>query len=444
MSDTAKPEDGTGTGGAGESGPRSLWRNADYVGWLTGNTLSSVGTSVSAIAYPLLVLSLTGSVSKAGLIGSANLIGILASALWGGALADRVSRRAILVVGPLLQAVTLGAVAWAVRADRVALPVLAGAALVSGLCSGVVLGASTPALRRVVSAEQLPAANGQAMARDMAAQLLGAPLGGWLFAVTRWLPFGADAVSFVCAALGALNIRRPLGPDRAEREQRGTTMLQDVGAGLAFVRDQPFLRFVVIMASVMNMVAQAFLLLLVALVRHRGGGATAVGVVTAMTVAGGLVGSVFAPAVARRFRPRPLLCSGVWVFTAGLVAAAAVPEWWQIAVVVCLAQVATVPVNIVLQSYVMRLVPDRLLGRVAAVNRFGAYALEWVGPLLAGLLAAVFGVAWGLAALLLVLVPLAVALMTSRALDVLAVPLDRVAELGSSVPEAEEAGAVGR
>jgi MFS family permease len=400
----------------------SLWRDSDYVGWWTGNTLSALGSSVSAIAYPLLVLSLTGSVTKAGLIGSANLVGILVTTLWGGALADRVSRRAILTVGPLAQAVVLAAVATVVRTDHAHVPLLVVAALLSGLCAGVILGASTPALARIVPKEQLPTANGQAMGRDMAAQLLGSPLGGILFAVARWFPFAADAVSFVFAAIGALNIRRPLGPDRSQ-EQPKTTMVRDVTDGIRFVRDQPFLRFVVVMAALLNMVGQAFLLLLIALVLHRGGGPTAIGVVSAMTVGGGLVGSLFAPAMARRFNARILLSVSIWTFTAGLAVTAVVPEVWQIGVVVCLAEVATVPVNVVLQTYVIQVVPDGLLGRVASVNRFGAYALEWTGPLIAGLLAFLFGVPGGVMALLIVMVPLAIALMVSRSLDILSTPI---------------------
>ncbi|WP_051450916.1 MFS transporter [Actinospica robiniae] len=404
----------------------SLWRDTDYVGWWTGNTLSALGTSVSAIAFPLLVLGITGSVTKAGLIGSANLIGILVTTLWGGALADRASRRAILITGPLVQAAVLAAVAILVHGGRTHLTLLVLAALASGLCSGVVLGASTPALRRIVPGDQLATANGQAMARDMGAQLLGSPLGGILFAAARWLPFGADALSFVFAALGALNIRKPLGPDRSQEPK--TTMTKDVAEGIRFVRNQPFLRFVVVMASVMNMLAQAFLLLLIALVRYRGGSSSAVGVVTAMTVAGALAGSFFAPALARRVKARLLLCAAVWSFTVGVALIAVVPAVWQMAVVVCLAQVAMVPVNVVLQTYVMQTVPDQLLGRVAAVNRFGAYALEWLGPLLAGALAALFGVSGGMMALLIVLIPLAVALMVSRSLDVLDEPVAAFAQ----------------
>lgn len=429
MSDTSPAPDQERDAPAADPAPvASLWRNGDYIGWWTGNTLSALGTSVSTIAYPLLVLDLTGSVGQAGLIGSAGLLGILVTALWGGVMADRVSRRAILIIGPFVQAATLLVVTGLIRADRAGLPVLMAAALLGGLVSGVVMAAGTPALRRIVTAEQLPTANGQAVSRDMIAQLLGAPLGGFLFGVARWLPFLADALSFVFAALGALNIRRPLGPDpRAEHAR--STVTKDIADGIRFVRDQPFLRFVVIMASVLNMIAQAFMLLLIALVAYRGGSPTAVGVVSGMTVAGALVGSVVAPLVAKRLDARTLLIAAIWAFTAGLAATALAPEVWQIAVIVCLAQVATVPLNVVLMTYVMQLVPDGLLGRVAAVNRFGAYGLEWLGPLLAGLLAWLFGVPGGMAALLIVMVPLAVTLMASRSLDILRTPITQVTAL---------------
>lgn len=408
--------------------PPQLWRNRDYAGWWAGNTLSALGTSVSTISYPLLVLATTGSASQAGLIGSANLFGITVTALYGGVLADRVSRRAILLIGPLVQAVVLVAVTVLVYGGHTAMAVLVASALISGLASGIVMAAGTPALRRIVPAEQLPAANGQAVSRDMIAQLLGAPLGGILFGLARWVPFLADAVSFLFAALGAANIRRPLGPER-DAAVAPNSVVKDIGDGLRFVRHQPFLRFVVLMASVLNMVAQAFTLLLIALVAHRGGSPATVGVVTGLLVAGALAGSVVGPTIARRLAGRTLLAGAIWLFAVCVAATALVPAIWAIGTIVFLAQLATVPINVVVMTYVMRLVPDSLLGRVAAVNRFGAYGLEWLGPLLAGLLVALFGASGGMLALLVLIVPLAVLLMISPALNILATPIERVAEI---------------
>jgi MFS family permease len=419
-----------GAAGPGRAGRRpSLWRSRDYVGWWAGNTVSAVGTSVSTFAYTLLVLYLTGSVAKAGLVGSSNLVGVLVTTLWGGALADRVSRRAILVIGPLVQAAIVALVAVLVGSGQARIPLLLAASLASGLSAGIVLGASTPALRRIVPKEQLPAANGQAMGRDMAAQLLGSPLGGLLFSVSRWFPFGADAVSFVFAALGALNIRRPLGPDRQDQSKGPVT--RDIAAGIAFVRGQPFLRFIVMLASLLNMIGQAFVLLLIALVRYRGGGPIEIGLVTSMTVAGGLAGSVLSPYIVAKIPARTVLYLAIWPFTAAFAIAAVVPQTWQIAIVVFLAEIAAVPVNVVIQSYVVRVVPDRLLGRVAAVNRFGAYGLEWLGPLLAGLLASLFGVPGGLTALLIIMIPIAITVHLTRALDILKTPLSQVTEINA-------------
>ncbi|NEE53657.1 MFS transporter, partial [Streptomyces sp. SID8455] len=67
-------------------------------------------------------------------------------------------------------------------------------------------------LRRIVPKEQIATATAQGMGRDMVAQLVGAPLGGLLYAMGRWIPFLFDAVSFLFVTLGSLLIRRPLGP----------------------------------------------------------------------------------------------------------------------------------------------------------------------------------------------------------------------------------------
>ena len=178
----------------------SLWRNFDYAAWWTGNTVSALGTGMSAFAYPLVVLYATGSVARAGVIGSANLIGMLISMLWGGALADRISRRAILVAGPIMEAIVLGCTAVLIGTHHVQLAVLVVAAALGGVVAAVVLGASSPALRRIVTADQLPTASAQGQARDMAVQMLAGPLSGFLLTVTRWLPFGLDAISYLFAS----------------------------------------------------------------------------------------------------------------------------------------------------------------------------------------------------------------------------------------------------
>jgi MFS family permease len=412
-----------------------LWANRDYRGWWTANTVSALGTSISNIAYPLLVLYSTGSVVRAGGITAVHMIGTLATTLYGGALADRVSRKAILVVGPLVQALALGTVALFVAAGHSPLWMLLGTALVSGLAAGITAGATNPALRRIVPKEQLGTATGQEMGRDAAAEFFGAPLGGMLFAVSRWIPFAADAVSFVVASLGAALIRRPLGPDASG--DKGS-VLGDIRAGVGLVRREPFLRFVVVWGSLLNVIAQGFALLFIALVRYRGGGPTTVGFVSSVALAGGIAGAVIAPVVLRSVRARLVLYVSAWSFVASFAVVALVPRPWQIGAVLLVAMLTMVPLNVVLESYLVRLVPDGYSGRVSAVTRFGGQALQWTGPLLAGVLAAVFGVPGGAFALIALTVPLALALHLTKALAVLDRPLATVEEI--AVPQPVPAG----
>jgi MFS family permease len=407
------------------SRPPSLWRDRDYVGWWTGNTVSALGTSVSTIAYPLLVLYTTGSVAKAGAISAASLFGGLLTMLWGGALADRVSRKAILGFGPLVQGAVLGGVAAVVAAGHVVIWFLVLAGLVSGMATGVVAGAGTPALRRIVPKEQLATATSQMMGRDLGADLAGAPLGGFLFAVAHALPFIGDAISYVFASLGALLIRRPLGPDRSDQQN---TMRQDIASGIAFVRRQPFVRFAVLWGSLINLISQAFTLLFIALIRYRGGGSTEVGVICSIALIGGVAGATAGPAIAQRIRPRLVIYVAAWAFTCAFALAAVFPRPWEVGAVVMVAMFTMVPLNVILQAYMVRVVPDEFSGRVAAAGRFGVGALEWTGPLVAGLLAAVFGVPGAVLALMVPMGLLALALHVTRSLTILDVPVGDVAE----------------
>lgn len=371
----------------------SLWHNRDYMGWWSSETVSAVGTSMSTIAFPLVVLYADGSVSHAGIISATAMVGLLLTTLWGGALADRVSRKMLMVLGPAVQCVAMAAAALLINGGHTSIALLSVTAFAGGLGSGIAKGATTPALRRIVPKEQLSRATAQEMGRDMAAELVGAPLGGVLFTVAAWVPFAADAASFVVSAAGALSIRRPLGPDRRSgtQDEPGGSVLGDIREGVRYVRRQPFLRFVVIWASALNLLAQAFALTFIILVQYRGGGPVAVGVVNSIALVGGVVGSVIGPVLLTRMRAATVLRAGVWLFAATFALVAVVPTWWWIGVVLAVAMIAVVPLNVVVETYVVRLVPDAMSGRVSAVNRFGAQGLAWLGPLLAGELAAWLG-----------------------------------------------------
>ncbi|MFI5691924.1 MFS transporter [Kribbella sp. NPDC051586] len=411
------------------SGSSSLWRNRDYLSWWTGTALSVLGSNVTLVAFPLLVVFGAGSVAAAGVIGAAGRIGGLITTLWGGALADRVSRRLILVVVPLVQAILMAGVAVSVASGHVRLLLLGGIGLVNGLLSGVLSGAELPALRRIVPREQFAARAAQEQGLHQAAQLIASPLSAILYTAARWLPFGFDAVTFLLGSFFSALIRRPLGPDRAAPGEQKPSFLADVRAGLRVVRREPFLRYSMLWVAVTNMVGNSFLLLLIVLLRDRGAGPRTVGFTNSIVLVGGLIGAVVAGWILRRVRPRTVFLIGGWVYVMTLALAAVAPEPWQITVAAALFVFASVPTVSVWEAYVASLVPDAYVGRVGSVANFSAQSLVWLGMILVGVLADALGATVGVLCFSALLVPFAIINLFARALDVLRTPLAEVREV---------------
>src|SRR5919198_1399809 len=169
-----------------------LRRNRDFLLLQSGQLLSSLGTQSTAIAYPLLVLGLTGSAARAGIVSFARSLPLALLALPAGVAADRYGRRGLMIGADAVRAAAVGALAVALLLDRAAFWPLPLVAFVEGGGSAVFAAAQAGALRAVVPVSQLPAAAGAQTGRQAAVRLAGPPVGGALFGVGRALPFVLD------------------------------------------------------------------------------------------------------------------------------------------------------------------------------------------------------------------------------------------------------------
>jgi MFS family permease len=95
-----------------------LRRNRDFLLLQTAELLSSTGSQISAIAYPLLVLAVTGSPAKAGVVAFARLLGMALFALPAGLATDRWNRRRVMLAAHALRALVIGTLAALVLLDE--------------------------------------------------------------------------------------------------------------------------------------------------------------------------------------------------------------------------------------------------------------------------------------------------------------------------------------
>src|SRR5260370_23990447 len=90
-----------------------LRRNRDFQLLWGGQAVSLLGSQTSKIAYPLLVLAMTGSPAKAGIAGSASMLGYLLFPLPAGGVADRYDRKRIMITCDAIRLAAVGSIAIA-------------------------------------------------------------------------------------------------------------------------------------------------------------------------------------------------------------------------------------------------------------------------------------------------------------------------------------------
>ncbi len=375
-----------------------LRRNRDFNLLWTGQAVSGLGSAMSGIAYPLLILALTGSAAKAGFVGGTGLLVNLLLLLPAGLVADRFPRRRIMIVTSVVQLLAVGSVVPVVLGHHVYIAQLATIAGVQGGASAFYLGASRGAVRRVVPAPQLPPAYARIQARDQSISLIGPPLGGTLFGLAQFLPFACDSLSFGVVALAAMLIRTPLDPPRRPPAVAGggsavrPSLWVNLSAGLRFTFNQPVLRTMAIWGAVVNATAAGVFLSVVVLARDLGAAPGVIGSLLSVSAVSGLLGSVFAARLIKVVGARRLALITSWLLPAGVVTISLSHHIWLIAVSGAVTAFTIAPVNVAFGAYSSAITPDDLQAQAGNAMKMCVSSFAWLAPPAFGVVIGVIGV----------------------------------------------------
>jgi hypothetical protein len=359
-----------------------LHRNRDFMLLQLGRLLSSAGSQFSSIAYPLLVLAVTGSAARAGVVSFAGILPSAVFALPAGVMADHGNRKWLMITADAVRLVAIAGLAAAILADRIPFWAIVLVAFVEGSGRAVFSAAEPGAMRAVVPARQLPAAAGAQTGRQAAVQMAGPPLGGALFGIAQALPFLADAVSYTFSIGLLLAMRTPF----QEARRRGRSPLRErVAEGFRFLWGQPFLRICAVLFGLSNFIGPGVLLAVVVIGRRQGLSGGRVGLLVAAFGGCLLLGSFLSPLVRRRLPVRAVLLGEFWTWMgSGLYLIW--PSVYVLAASILPTALAIPSSDSVVHGYRIAMTPDRLLGRVSSVWTTIALVIAPLGPLLAGLL----------------------------------------------------------
>lgn len=359
-------------------------RNRDFLLLQAGQLLSSLGTQSTTIAYPLLVLALTHSPAKAGIVAFARTAPMALFVLPAGVAADRWNRKHQMIVADVIRVCAVGSLAALIAVGRAPFWVVPIVAFVEGSGAALFMGAQAGALRAVVPLHQLPAAAGAQTGRLAAVQLAGPPAGGALFGVAASLPFVVDAISYAFSTSSLVAIRAPFQQPRDVDTARLRTRFAE---GFRFLWAHPFLRTTALLFGLGNFVGPGILLAIVVVGRQQGLSAAAVGGLTAAFGASVLVGSIAAPLLRRRLSVRAILLLELWTgIGCGLFLIH--PSVYVLVAGVVPTAFVIPSSDSVVHGYRIALTPDHLLGRSESVRSAMSLAIAPLGPLVAGSLLA--------------------------------------------------------
>lgn len=363
--------------------PVPLWRNVSYMLLWSGQTVSNVGTQVSTIAFPLLVLFITHSPAQAGFMGAVRALPYLFFSLPAGALIDRWDRKRVMILCDTGRVVAMGSIPVAVALHRLSIAQLFIVSAVEGTLFVFFNIAEVACLPRVVAKEQLPAANGQYAVADGGSVLIGPALGGALFGITSMLPFIADAVSYAVSVVTLLFIPARFQGERNAAARR--SLRAEIVEGLVWLWRQPLIRFIAVLTGVTNIPAFALIVIVVAQ-KQMHASAGVVGLIFTIGGIGAIIGAAVGPWIQKRASFAAVILSTMWLWTLliPLYALAPSPVW--LGVVVAITFLLSPIYNVVQMSYRLALIPDELQGRVNSVFRLIAFFGQPIGLAVTGLL----------------------------------------------------------
>ena len=363
--------------------PVPLHRNRDFLLLMGGQTVSSIGTRMSAVSFPLLVLAMTRSPAKAGLTGFFGTLPYALGYLAAGVLVDRWDRKRLMIVCDTLRAGAFASIPIAYALGYLTVGQVWAVAFLEGTGFVFFSLAEFAAIPNIVDEAQIPLATAQNEARLRGTAMAGQSLGGLLFGLSRVLPFLADAASYSVSAISLVFIRVSL------QRSTGDTpagMVQAVKEGFGWLWQQRFLRVCTLLISTSNFVAQAMILTAVVLAKARGGSAAVVGLVLAIGSGAALAGSFAAPKIHRTISPKAAVCV-FFVLLALVLMLFALPVPPLGIGFLFAAPAFFVPIlNVVLTSYELLVIPDRLMGRVRSSILLVSWGTLPLGSLIAGFL----------------------------------------------------------
>ncbi|MCE3035008.1 MULTISPECIES: MFS transporter [Streptomyces] len=371
-------------------------KHRDFAFLWTGQSLSSIGNAMFPIILAMVVLDRHSGATGLGVVLAVQGIALAAGTVLAASIGDRWRRTRVMIGADAVRAVGVAAIAIApVHLNTAVFMVLV---IAIGIAEGLFLPAYSAVPPRLLPEEALQGGNALSALSQYVSMVAGPTLAGLVIAgvgpgPALWIDVGTFAASLATLVFiketDAANARDE-SPDEEEPGGIIRRGLRDFNEGIREIRSRPWVGASIGMATIVMTfcVAPAFLAAPIVAEKSLGGSAAYGGAFAALGV-GSIIGSIVGGKI-RTSRPGTVACCGLFTIFGSVGSLAVLP---LVGVLICwaIAGVGVTVFSILWMTALQQDVPDRVLGRVMALDWLGSQGLMPLGYAAAGLVAASIG-----------------------------------------------------
>lgn len=363
-------------------------RHRDFRLLWTGQTVSSFGDNVQNVALPFQLLALGATPLQLGIAVAIDTAASIAFLLIGGAIADRVPRRTLIIASDIVGGCVVGVVALLSATGRLRIEHVYVAAVALGAADAFLRPAYTAIVADLVPGDVLRAGNAARLLGRSLARIAGPTVGGLAVAFGGpALAFGINALTFVfsfATLMLATPVRRVLAST--------TSLIRDIREGFGYAFSIRWIWTTITYFMLVNVayVGQSGVITPLLVRDVLAGNAQTFGVLMSAYGVGTIVASVVVAQLTIR-RPGRLLFAFELLAAVCVLAVGLVPILPAVVVFMALTGVGLASSTVIWEAMLQRHVPEKLLGRVASIDLLGNSLINPIGPLAAAALVGSIG-----------------------------------------------------
>lgn len=352
-----------------------------------GSSISMLGTRISTVAFPMLVLHLHKSPFITGLVAFAAIAPSMLFYIPAGVLVDRYNPRRVMLVSEVCRGAAIFSVVIALLAftTHISMWFLIPAMVAEEIFEVFSVLADRRFMNRMIERDKIESRQSSIEVRTHAAVLAGRPIGPFLFSVQPFLPFLADALSFIASIVSLALVRSDGEPPPQENQLRLADALSGIGQGFGWLSRNRRAWLTIVLMAMTSMVAQALILIFLVEAHSRQFSTVEIGIVLTASGVGGAVGSFGSRIVPAGWRTHWLQVQMIaWLLSFSMLACAGGSSVYFSAITMFVMSITGAIGNVEFGTYLARNTGDGMIAKVSGISHTVMIAACAIGPVLGG------------------------------------------------------------